>query len=595
MHRRADALRVAVRPGRESILGPAVERLQARRRSNPWWESFSASWQFAASVVSWPQRMLRVRWVRRITLAAASVGTLFLLAVGVLWFLLANGPISLDIATPWLTAAIAENFGNQFRVEVGGTVLERDEHGRTAMRILGITLRDHDGAVIASAPKAEVGFSSASLLSGRPRAERLNLVGAELSVRVEPDGEVSVSTGAERRALGTPVPLANPVQPAAGGTRSASERSAEPKRSVQEGFAAFLAWIDSLGGLGLDGADLAEVGLKSGNLVVDDRRNGQQSRFENIHLSLTRPRAGVLEFELGSEDATRPWQLTASVKPAGYGLRSVDLDARKINLRDLLLALRLDDGQIHADVPITAALRADIAQDGTPQFAAGRVQLGPGVFADARDEASRFAIDRADVSIDWNAEQGVLAMPFQVVSGATRMTLTARLDAPRDAGGIWSINLGGGSVVLAPTSQSEEALLLNRVVMRGRFDPVARRLDIDQAEASGKGVSVAMSGNLDFSGPDPRLAVGLAARNISAAAFRQMWPPFVNPPVRSWILERTAGGVIEQGEIATNAPISSFRSSGPPVPDDGLSIQITPAAQHCIRSTTCQRYATPTW
>jgi len=63
----------------------------------------------------------------------------------------------------------------------------------------------------------------------------------------------------------------------------------------------------------------------------------------------------------------------------------------------------------------------------------------------------------------------------------------------------------------------------------------------------------------------------MAARKLSLAAFRQMWPPFVTPAVRTWIIERTSGGSIEQGEIATNAPISTLRSGGPPVPDDGLS------------------------
>jgi hypothetical protein len=157
------------------------------------------------------------------------------------------------------------------------------------------------------------------------------------------------------------------------------------------------------------------------------------------------------------------------------------------------------------------------------------------------------------------------------------MTLTARIEAPREANGTWAVNLGsldGGSVLLAATTPDETPLLLNRILVRGRIDPVARRLNIDQAEASGKGVSVAMSGNLDFSSPDPRVAIGMAARNMSAAAFKQMWPAFINPPVRTWVIERTRGGTIEQGEVATNAPISTLRSGGPPVPDDGLSIQI---------------------
>ena len=500
------------------------------------------------------------------------------------------------MATPWITSAIAENFGNQFKVEIGGTVLERDEHGRAAMRLHGIVVRDRDGTVIAHAPKAEVGFSSSSLLSAHPRAERLNLVGAELAVRIEADGQVSISTGADQHPLATASPL---TAVAASGTPSATSpdtpsgtvpgtttpsgalprtasgaRPAGPKRGMQENFAAFLAWIDSLSALGLDGGDLTEVGLKSGNLVVDDRRNGQQSRFENIHLSLTRPSAGSLEFELGSEDVARPWQVIASMKPGAFGLHSVDVEARKIMLRDILLALRLDDGQIDADAPISAMLRADIAQDGTPQFATGRMMVGPGVFTDAKDPEARIAIDRAELSLDWSATQRVLAMPFQIVSGGTRITLSARFEAPREPNGIWAVSLGGGSAVLAPVEPGGAPLVLNRVLMRGRIDPLAHRLNIDQAEASGKAVSVAMSGNVDFSTSDPRLAIGLAARNLQASAFKQMWPAFVNPEVRNWVMERTVGGTMEEGEIATNAPLSTLRSGGPPVPDDGLSIQI---------------------
>ena len=54
-------------------------------------------------------------------------------------------------------------------------------------------------------------------------------------------------------------------------------------------FAALLAWIDGLGATGLDGRDLSEIGLKNGNLTVDDQRNGKQWTFHDINLSLTRP------------------------------------------------------------------------------------------------------------------------------------------------------------------------------------------------------------------------------------------------------------------------------------------------------------------
>src|SRR5436190_8304083 len=84
-------------------------------------------------------------------LALGSVGSLLGLGLActALWWRLASGPISLDIATPWLTSAIEENFGNRHHVQVGGTQLERDESGRPRLRIIDIVVRDADGTVVA--------------------------------------------------------------------------------------------------------------------------------------------------------------------------------------------------------------------------------------------------------------------------------------------------------------------------------------------------------------------------------------------------------------------------------------------------------------
>ena len=510
----------------------------------------------------------------RLGLCVAAIPLLAGLLGGGLWLSLARGPISLDIVTPWLTAAIAENLGNQFRVEIGGTVLERDEHGRTAMRLRAIAVRDRDGTLIASAPKAEVGLSGASLLSGHLRAERLNLVGAELAVRVEADGTVTVSTGPGQRPIAVAPPLAAAGSGPAADLGLNKDSATDAKRGWQDNFLAFLAWVDSLGAFGLDGAELVEVGLKSGNLTVDDRRNGQVLRFENIHLSLTRPRSGSLELKVGSEAAERPWLAQASVRPIGRGNRLIEIEAQKVLLRDMLLATRVDGGQIKTDVPISATLHAEIAGDGLPYTAIGHIIVGPGSFVDAGDPQAQIAIDRADFQIDWNAAQRALAIPFQIISGGTRITLTALAEAPREAGGNWSFNIGGGSVMLAPVSPGDEPLILNRILVRGGVDQIARRLNIDQAEFGGKGVGVAMSGNLDFTGADPKLKIGLAARRLSLSAFKQMWPPMITPEVRVWVIERVADGMIEQGEIATNSPLSNLRSGGPPVADDGLSIQL---------------------
>jgi len=516
---------------------------------------------------------------------AASVFGLVLVGIGLLWWRLSTGPIALDLATPWITAAIEQNFGTRHKVEIGGTVLERDEHGRAAVRIRDIVVREPNGNVVASAPRAEVGLSHASLLTGQPRAESLNLVGAEILVRIGQDGQFTLLSGSQQIAASTAgKPDASHSSPAANsppGNSSSGSSSvmAQPVsktflRDAPRNFNALLAWIDSLRAIGLDGYDLSEIGLKNGRVIVDDQRNGQQSVFENISLSVTRSDAGEVVFSIGSEAHDRPWLLLAGVKALPEGRRAVSIEARKIALRDVLLAARIGDGQIDADVPVSATLRAEIERDGTPRAVGGRMVVGPGHITDMADAGATVPVDKAELTLEWDPVQRRVAIPFQVVSGGNRFTLIAQAEAPREPGGVWPFALSGGTIVLAPIDDKGEQILINRIAVRGKVDPQHQRIDLEQGDIGGKGVSFAVSGNLDYAGAEPRLALGLAGQQMSANAFKQIWPVTLSPRVRTWVLGHIDDGSVESVDVAINAPLATLQSGGPPVPDDGISVEI---------------------
>jgi hypothetical protein len=199
------------------------------------------------------------------------------------------------------------------------------------------------------------------------RAERLSLVGAQVAIRIEPDGQLTVFAGTNTR------PLAATPSVAAMAGRPGAQQPATPEApdsSAQAGvdhLLGMLAWIDGLGAAGLDGYELDEIGVKNGNVTVDDKRTGKQWAFDKINLSLTRLRAGELAFNIGSDDPEHPWLLAAGVKPGSSGRRQISLDARKVPLGDLLLAGRLMEGQFEASVPLSLTLRAEIGRDGVPQ------------------------------------------------------------------------------------------------------------------------------------------------------------------------------------------------------------------------------------
>src|SRR4249920_1513646 len=212
-HQRGHQVHHAVAVGRVPYRHRVMNRL-ARRR-----------WFGLRYTVS---NLFRRPLVRRLLFGAAICVSLAVVGVLGLWWRLSSGPIELNLATPWLKAAIEENFGGNHSVVVGGTQLERDEKGRTSLRLRDIVVRDADGTIVASAPKAEVGLSGRSLLLGRLRAQSLNLVGAEMSVRIETDGRLTVFAGADKRPIATAAPAIAPPrasEPDVAGTPQAALRA----------------------------------------------------------------------------------------------------------------------------------------------------------------------------------------------------------------------------------------------------------------------------------------------------------------------------------------------------------------------------------
>ena len=521
--------------------------------------------------------------IKRVAIGSGVLVTLVLLGCVGLWWRLSSGPIQLDAFSPWLVAAIEENFGSRQRVEVGGTQIERTANGGAAVRVRDIVVRDPDGTVVASAPKAEIRVSGLSLLSGHMRAESLSLVGAELAVRIETDGGVTVfASGADKH----PIAMASAPSLVAGQQASQDKkpppaaalpstqpppRAAPTHPAAADSIAAILAWLDGIGQSGLDGHDLRELGLKDGTLTVDDARTGKRWNFQNITLNLERPRGGGMVVTIGSVNPGRPWGLTASIKPTNNGHRNVALEARHVSANDLLLASRLGDGTLEVDLPVSASLRGEIGPNGVPQGLVGRIVADGGFISDGDSSDGRLEIDRAEFKINWDAASRMLEVPFQILSGDNRLTLLGQAEAPAQPQGSWAFKITGGSAVLNAPSGGEP-LILNRIGVVGRFDSANKRLTISQGDIGNADVGVAMSGNADYSSGSLRVATGLAATRMNSEALKKLWPTFVAPKVRDWFNEHLTSGNVERLTVAVNAPFETLKASGPPLPDDGLTI-----------------------
>jgi hypothetical protein len=577
-----------------------------RRRANLAAAHRGERWSDGRYLAAYRRLLARYRrLIKRVAISCSVLVGLLVLGCAGLWWRLSTGPIQVDAFSPWLVAAIEENFGSRERVEVGGTQIERTANGGAAVRVRDIVVRDPDGSVVASAPKAEIRVSGLSLLSGHMRAESLSLVGAELAVRIEQDGNITVfASSADKHPIATATaPLASaPLVGAALGSaslppqdnrvidkpaaatilpgNSAPARAPAPHPAAADSIAAVLAWLDGIGQSGLDGHDLRELGLKNGTLTVDDQRTGKRWSFHDITMSLERPRGGGITVTIGSENPERSWGLTAAIKPTTDGHRSIALEARQVAANDLLLASRFDDGTLQVALPLSASLRGEIGRNGLPQTLAGRIVANAGAISDGESSDGRIEIDRAEFKINWDAASRLLEVPFQIVSGNNRFTLLGQVEAPGQPQGSWGFKIAGGSVVLGTPAAPGEPLVLNRIGVIGRFDPISKRLTINHGDVGNADLSVAVSGNADYSNGNLRVTTGLAATRMSSDALKRLWPVFVAPKVRDWFNEHLVSGNLERLTIAVNAPFDTLKASGPPLPDDGLAVDAL--ATNCV-------------
>src|SRR5438876_7077888 len=197
---------------------------------------------------------------------------------------------------------------------------------------------------------------------------------------------------------------------------------------------------------------------------------------------------------------------------------------------------------------------------------------GAGTIIDSDTPDYPMGIDSAEMSVEWDSARRVLVAPFKIISGANRITLLAHLEPPNDNVADWQLGFSGGTIVLAGID-SEPPLIFNRIAIGMRFDTDKKRVLLTQADISNGEIGIAGTGNIDYSS-EARLQLGFAGTPMSASALKRMWPILIVPEVREWVIERIEKGQLQRIDVAVNSPVRNLSRKGPPIPDEGLSVNI---------------------
>lgn len=519
----------------------------------------------------------RRRTRRVLTLCGLAVIGLAGLAVITLYGLLATGTLTADIATPYIAQALEERIGGGHKVSIGATSMGTADDGATTVVVHDIKVTGPDGQLVASAPMAEVELEG-SLLSLVPKARRVDLVGAEMTVRISAAGQLQVATGrgakpltaATRAPSGQPAPASTAPAPGDASPAPAPWVDIDPLR--HEAFAQWLKLVDDAG---FDGSALADVGLKDGTLIVENESSGRRIVFQHIGIRLARPAEGGVALTFTSQGPEGTATAVAEIGPAKDGARTVAVTVKDVSTRDLVQAFSQDHRRFFMDPPLNAAVRARIGLDGTIEAARAVVRLGAGVLGSGEMPEERFHIDAATIAatLDPKARRIVLD-PVRATKGENIVSLLGEIAVPAEVRQPWAFSLRPQNVTLAGPEMTEPPLVISKVDVAGRYLPVEKQLVVETGELASAAGGFSFTLTADFGVPEPMLHMKGSAGAMPAATVKRFWPVNIAPPARHFVIDNVSGGTADAIAIRVDLPIALIGQKQVPLPDDGLSFTL---------------------
>ncbi len=520
---------------------------------------------------------------RRVTRACVylGLGVLAILSVSIGGFLLvlARGPIGFDWLTPVIVRSLDELYAHRYDFGLGGVALASTDHGPT-LTAAGLTVKS-DGRTIVAAPRAELSVDLSSLLLGRVKLRRVEMLDLELRLAMMPDGQVTVSAGtAPQDALSLDPRAPTPLTPSAPADQGDAADSA---KLLARGGAALRVLTDLVTSPDSAIGAIDRVGVLHGRLVIDDRTLDRVIRYNDLTLSLEKG-AGGMKFNLAATGATRRWAVIATAQGLPGGRRVFEAKAQDFSLDEIALFGGLRNLPFDSDAPLSAQLRFALGENDLVAEASGGIAVGAGYFRLDEPDFEPVMIQSISGAAHWDRKnRQFMISPIKIRTGALDLTIegalappTTSVSLPPDAAAaernswIGSLRLAkSGSV--GPERAGQSPLTLERSSLRLHLSPIQKKLAIEQFELAGPEVNLTGSAAVEWVDA-PHVAFALTSDNTQIQALVRLVSTHVAAPVRNWLIEHLPLGAIRHGEFKadfTQANIIAMRYEQPP-PDAAI-------------------------
>lgn len=484
------------------------------------------------------------------------VGSLLVVLAAVLFgalvFILASGPVELDVLRDRVAETMRRQLGPGYSVTVGAASIDVDPVMGLTARIDEIRVDDQAKGTVARVPAARFGIDPLSLLR-----LRLDITQVEIT---EPD--ISLVRGIDGRIyLGT----ADHLQPAASATASAAEASpaasAPALDALDGGFPDLFTALHILNrplDLAIDVAterNFQRLTIDAATVHVWDAKKLQQRVFRRTDIALDLDPGGTIKASFATSGYSGRWSILAerSVDPATAD-RTLSLSFSQLTLADIEPNFGRPESLVQSDIPLFGRATVVLAKSGDVKDAELRFDLGAGQFVSGFGKDT-VLLDEATVRVRWDVARRTLVVePSNFRFGPTTAVIAGAIKPLGErSDGRYSFDFESRGAVLAGDSNSP-AIVADRIALVGTADFPGKRIDISDFNITTPVATVAAAGSLGLEGATPSLALSASFTPMSISALKQIWPPTLAGPARKWVLEHVTDGRVASARFEAAVP-----------------------------------------
>ena len=508
---------------------------------------------------------LRRKTLRRVLLGFIMLVAVLVIGVAGLFWRLSQGPVSLAFMQRPIEEAVNAQLTG-LSITLGEAVLELDADTRVPhVRTRNLVLRDTDGMVLASAPKAGVTLAGARLLTGKVVVTSLELIGPRINARRNLDGSVQLGIG-EVAAAADEVIVVNEKDFQTTDDSSGAAAPLPDGPLPQTGGGRILDLLGVRDGKGAL-ANLEDIKITRASLQFFDEANDATWNAPRADMTFRRtPYGFVVVSKAEVASGGEPWhvEISASFKKEteSFNITATVADLIPANVADEIYAL---SQFAKLRMPFAGHFEMEMSAAGVLNRADGELVAAAGEINLPDFLAKPILVDEGSVRLSYkNSEDMIRIVDSSILVGGSRAELTGEVVPRRAEGGklkALGISLLARNVSVDAQGTIKDPVDVDRIEFKGEASMEEQRVEINDLVVMAGNTGVRLRGTITGGDESAGIQIAGRLRDVSAELLKKLWPPILTPRTRGWISDNVVEGRITEGTFQVNFPANELAAT----------------------------------